>query len=171
MALSAISLISKNLPIAYKEPGNAEARRNTMLGALQAGIAFSNASVALVHGMSRPVGAIFHVAHGVSNACLLGVVMDFSLSGNYARYAEVAKAMGLPDLGHAKLTAESGASKVREIIKDLQVPSLTALGVSRDKLEPVVAKMAEDAIASGSPANNPRLATREEIIALYYKVL
>ncbi|MDR2366644.1 MAG: iron-containing alcohol dehydrogenase [Deltaproteobacteria bacterium] len=166
-ALSATKLISENLPVAWAEPGNVEARSKTLLGALQAGIAFSNSSVALVHGMSRPVGALFHVAHGVSNAALLGEVMDFSLPGDFARYAEVARAMGLPDLGDDAKTAKSGADKVRRLIKDLEVPTLTALGVTPEKLTPVVSKMADDAIASGSPANNPRLATKDEIIALY----
>ena len=68
MALSAIGLISEYLPQAWANPDNLEARSQTLLGALQAGIAFSNSSVALVHGMSRPVGANFHVPHGVSNA-------------------------------------------------------------------------------------------------------
>jgi len=171
LALSAIELIAKNLPLAWAEPDNLEARSKTMLGSLQAGMAFSNASVALVHGMSRPVGALFHVPHGVSNACLLGVVMDFSLPGNYQRYAKAARAMGLPDLGDEVKTAESGAARVRAIIKELQVPSLTELGVSKNKLDPVVGKMAEDAMASGSPGNNPRLATKEEIIDLYYAAL
>ncbi len=171
LALSAVELISQNLPLAWAEPGHVEARSNTMLGALQAGMAFSNASVALVHGMSRPVGALFHVAHGVSNAALLGMVMDFSLSGNYERYARVALALGLPDLGDPRRTAESGARRVREINRQLEVPGLAQLGVTREKLDPVVGKMADDALASGSPGNNPRLASREEIIDLYYEAL
>ena len=77
--LSAIELISGNLRQAWANGNNVEAREKTMLGALQAGIAFSNASVALVHGMSRPIGAYFHVPHGASNAALLGVVTEFSL--------------------------------------------------------------------------------------------
>lgn len=166
-ALAAVELLSGNLQVAWNEPGNVEARTRTLLGALLAGLAFSNASVALVHGMSRPIGALFHVAHGVSNAALLGEVMDFSLSGNYARYAKLAITMGLPDLGDDKKTAQSGADRVRQLIKDLEVPTLTGLGVTKEKLTPVVSKMADDAIASGSPANNPRLATKEEIIALY----
>jgi alcohol dehydrogenase len=171
LALSAIELLSQYLPLAWSEPQNLEARTKTMLGALQAGMAFSNSSVALVHGMSRPVGALFHVPHGVSNAALLGVVMDFSLPGDYRRYARAALAMGLPDLGSDEATAKSGAAKVREIIKRLEVPTLTALGVSRDKLEPVAAKMAEDAIKSGSPGNNPKTASKEEIIQLYFAAL
>ena len=170
-ALNAIKLIYENLPLAWTEPSNLTARTKVLLGALQAGIAFSNASVALVHGMSRPVGAIFHVAHGVSNAALLGVVTKFSLSGNYDRYADIAVAMGVPDKGTKEEIAMAGAEKVQALIKKLEIPSLSQLGVTREKLDPLVGKMADDAIASGSPANNPRLATKEEIIALYYEAL
>ena len=170
-ALSAVKLIYENLPIAWAEPSNKDARTKVLLGALQAGIAFSNASVALVHGMSRPVGALFHVAHGVSNAALLGVVTRFSLSGDYARYADLAIAMGVPNQGTQEEIALAGAARVGALIKKLAIPSLTKLGVTREKLEPLVAKMADDAIASGSPGNNPRLATREEIVALYYEAL
>lgn len=172
LALSAVKLISKYLPIAWAQPDNMEARAKTMLGALQAGIAFSNSSVALVHGMSRPIGALFHVGHGVSNAALLGVVMEFSLSGNTQRYADIACAMGAANASDTpEEAAKLGAEKVRQLISDLEVPSLTALGVTQEKLEPVVHKMASDAIASGSPGNNPKQATEDEIIQLYYAAL
>ena len=170
MALSAVRLLYFNLPIAFAQPDNLEARSNTLLGALQAGMAFSNASVALVHGMSRPIGALFHVPHGVSNAALLGEVMEFSLSGNYARYADIAVAMGAARTDDIT-TAQIGAAKVRELIRQLEIPSLSKLGVSKEKLEPVAQKMAEDAIASGSPGNNPRIATKMEIVTLYYAAL
>lgn len=166
--LSAIELISGNLRQAWANGNNIEAREKTMLGALQAGIAFSNASVALVHGMSRPIGAYFHVAHGASNAALLGAVTEFSLIGNPARYAQIAKAMGeniggLTDLEGAHLAAKA----IKMLIKDIQIPSLKDLGVDQTKLEQLAPKMAEDAIASGSPGNNPRQATKEEIVELY----
>ena len=139
-----------------------------MLGALQAGIAFSNSSVALVHGMSRPIGAYFHIAHGVSNAALLSVVTEFSLIGNPERYARIAQAMGeniegLTVLEAAGLAAES----IIGLVEDIEIPSLPELGVDKEKLDKLASQMAEDAIASGSPANNPRQATKEEIIELY----
>jgi len=171
LALSAIGHIAKNLPIAFGDPSNLEARAATLLGSLQAGMAFSNSSVALVHGMSRPIGALFHVSHGVSNAALLGVVTEFSLSGNYARYADVAQAFGVTPSNNSQKTAEAGAAKVRELIHFLEIPGLARLGVTREKLEPIVQKMADDAITSGSPGNNPRIATKEEIIDLYYAAL
>ena len=166
--LSAIELISGNLRQAWANGNNLDAREKTMLGALQAGIAFSNASVALVHGMSRPIGAYFHVAHGASNAALLGVVTEFSLIGNPARYSRIAKAMGenitgLTDLEAAQLAAKA----IKVLIKDIKIPTLRELGIEKDKLDQLAPKMADDAIASGSPGNNPRQATKEEIVELY----
>ena len=166
--LSAIELISGNLRQAWANGSNVEAREKTMLGALQAGMAFSNSSVALVHGMSRPIGAYFHVPHGASNAALLGVVMEFSLIGNPTRYAHIAEAMeedinGLTDLAAAEL----GAKAVKRLIRDIKIPSLLELGIDRAKLDKLAPKMTEAAIASGSPGNNPRQATKEEVIELY----
>jgi len=166
--LSAIELISGNLRQAWTNGDDIAAREKTMLGALQAGIAFSNSSVALVHGMSRPIGAYFHVAHGAANAALLGVVMEFSLTGNPNRYAHIARAMGEDISGLTDLeAAQRGAEAVRRLIKEVKIASLRELGVDREKLYELAPRMTEDAIASGSPANNPRQATREEIIKLY----
>ncbi len=166
--LSAIELISDNLRQAWANGNNVEAREKTMLGALQAGIAFSNSSVALVHGMSRPIGAYFHVPHGASNAALLGVVTEFSLIGNPARYARIAEAMGediteLTDMEAAQVAALA----IQGLIKDIEIPHLKELGVDKERLEELAPTMADAAIASGSPGNNPRQPTKEEIIEIY----
>ena len=79
--------------------------------------------------------------------------------------------MGVTVQGSDKEVAEAGAKKVRELIEFLQIPSLEKLGVAKDKLDSFVSKMADDAIASGSPGNNPRIATKEEMVELYYKAL
>ncbi len=172
LALRAIEMISGNLRQAWANPNNLKARAEMLLASCMAGMAFSNASVALVHGMSRPVGALFHVPHGVSNAALLGTVMDFSLMGNPARYADIAAALGEEVDGLTDLeAAEIGVLAVRRLVADLKVPSLAQLGVEKAKLDKVVEKMARDAIASGSPGNNPRIATPAEIVELYYKAL
>ena len=167
-ALSAIELISGNLRQAWSNGNNREAREKTMLGALQAGIAFTNSSVALVHGMSRPIGAYFHVAHGVSNAALLSVVTEFSLIGNPERYARIARAMGENVEGLTVLeAAEVAAEAIARLVEDIEIPSLQELGVDEARLNELAPQMAADAIASGSPANNPRQATKEEIVELY----
>lgn len=169
-ALSAIKFLSENLRQAWANGDNLEARSLTMLGAFQAGVAFSNSSVALVHGMSRPIGAYFHVPHGLSNAVLLAPVVEFSISGNPKRYVDIARAMGEKVEGLGVMEGASKASKaVRELVRDTRIPTLATLGVTREKLKTVVGKMADDAIASGSPGNNPRKATKEEIVELYWK--
>ncbi len=169
-ALDAVKLIYNNLRQAWANGNNMEAKGNTMLGALYGGIAFSNSSVALVHGMSRPVGANFHVAHGDSNAALLDIVMEFSLIGNPARYARIAEVMGETKEGMTTTEkAEASVKAVKSLIRDLNVPSLKELGVDKSRLSELSSKMAEEALASGSPGNNPRQASLEEIKELYMK--
>lgn len=166
--LSAIELISQNIRQAWSNGNNIEAREKMMLGAMQAGIAFSNSSVALVHGMSRPIGANFHIAHGVSNAALLAVVTQFSLIGDPVRYAEVARAMGEPIEGLSMMKAADRSVKaIRRLVSDIKIPSLKQLGVERERLMELAPAMADAAIDSGSPNNNPRKPTRQEIIELY----
>jgi alcohol dehydrogenase class IV len=172
MALSAIGLLMEYLPQAWGDPENLTSRSKTMFASMQAGIAISNASVALVHGMSRPLGAFFHLPHGMSNAVLLNVVVDFSIVAAPQRYSEIASAIfGRPMFARRMDGARAAAKKLRELTEQLKVPSLTGLGVTREKLDPVVSQMADAAIASGSPANNPRKATKQEIIDLYYAAL
>lgn len=168
-ALSAISLLGKGLVPAWSNPSNVNARSQTMLGALKAGIAFANSSVALVHGMSRPIGAIFHIPHGISNATLFAAVTRFSIPGAPERYQDVARALGLNVDGmHPLQAAECAADFIDQLVQTLNVPRLSGLGISKEDLDNNVEKMARDAIASGSPLNNPRQASEKEIIELYY---
>jgi alcohol dehydrogenase class IV len=168
LALSAIKLLAGNLPGAWGNGKDLDAREKTMLGAYQAGLSFGNASVALVHGLSRPIGAIFHVAHGMSNAVLLGPAMEFSLPGNPRRYAEIAAALGENVAGREDMdAARTGAGAVKRLIKQLEIPRLRDLGIDRQKFQEAIPQMIEAAIASGSPANNPRSATKEEMAEIY----
>jgi alcohol dehydrogenase len=161
LALRAAALIGQNLRRAQADGGDEEAREALMLGAMLAGAAFSNASVALVHGMSRPIGAHFHVPHGLSNAVLLPTITRWSVDGSRARYAEVARSMGLAD-EHALV------DELDALNADLGVPRLGELeGVKREHFDRVKADMAEAALASGSPGFNPRVPDAEEIVALY----
>lgn len=159
LALSAIRLISQHLRTAYDQPDNREARSAVMLGAMQAGMAFSNSSVALVHGMARPLGACFHLTHGISIATLLPVVTEWSQSGSPERYARIAQEMGERDIVPA----------LRQLNHDVGIPTLRGLNLPEDRYRSLLEKMATDAIASGSPANNPRPSTAPEIVALYEK--
>lgn len=168
MALSAMKLIAPNLRTACAEPGNRAARKAMMVGAHHAGIAFSNASVALVHGMSRPIGAFFHVPHGLSNAMLLPAVTAFSASSALARYADCARAMGVASEREGDQAAVARLlDELRALNADLAVPTPRAHGIAEAEWSRLVPEMARQALASGSPANNPRLADAAEIEALY----
>ncbi|MBA1237977.1 iron-containing alcohol dehydrogenase [Pseudomonas kunmingensis] len=170
-ALEAMRLLAPNLRAAFHEPGNRAAREAMMLGATLAGIAFSNASVALVHGMSRPIGAFFHVPHGLSNAMLLPAITAFSIPAAPERYADCARAMGVAaqtdsvEVANDKLLAE-----LRAINQELKVPSPEQFGITRERFFELRATMARQALASGSPGNNPRVPTEAEIIDLYETV-
>ncbi|MBD3735244.1 MAG: iron-containing alcohol dehydrogenase [Pseudomonas balearica] len=170
-ALEAMRLLAPNLRAVFHEPGNRAAREAMMLGATLAGIAFSNASVALVHGMSRPIGAFFHVPHGLSNAMLLPAITAFSIPAAPERYADCARAMGVAaqtdsvEVANAKLLAE-----LRAINQELKVPSPEQFGIARERFFELRATMAKQALASGSPGNNPRVPTEAEIIDLYETV-
>lgn len=167
-AVAAMRLIGANLRTAYAEPGNRAAREAMMLGAMQAGIAFTNASVALVHGMSRPIGAHFHVPHGLSNAMLLPAVTRFGLEAAEARYAEAGKVIGFALPGDADgVAAGKLAAGLAALNRELDVPTPAGFGIDKAAWDGRLELMAKQALASGSPGNNPRVPTKDEIMALY----
>jgi alcohol dehydrogenase class IV len=148
MALSAMRIIWANLRTACDEPGNRAAREGMMLGALQAGIAFSNASVALVHGMSRPIGAHFHVAHGLSNAMLLPVVTEYSAPASLGRYAECARTMGVAPASEGDQSAVARLLEaLRRVNEALEVPTPQRYGIDVARWRELVPLMAEQALA------------------------
>ena len=167
-ASEAITLIGKNILTVYNNPADKDARSAMMEGATYAGIAFSNASVCAVHGMSRPIGVHFHVAHGLSNAMLLPTVTEYSIAMGMSRYAEVARLMGLRGQSEKEL-CEALTAKLHELNRQMEIPTPAAYGIDREKYMSVRESMADAAIASGSPGNNPKVFTREEIVDLYTK--
>ncbi|WP_424134291.1 iron-containing alcohol dehydrogenase [Roseomonas chloroacetimidivorans] len=173
----AMRLIAPNLRRAYADAANTggardeEAREAMMRGATLAGLAFSNASVALVHGMSRPIGAHFHVPHGLSNAMLLPAVTRFGLNAALPRYAEAARVMGLASEAEDDQSAATRLVEELEALnRELKVPTPAAYGIEAAKWDGLLETMAAQALASGSPANNPRVPDAAEIIALYREV-
>ncbi|MFA7441669.1 MAG: iron-containing alcohol dehydrogenase [Sphingomonadaceae bacterium] len=168
MAIAAMRAIWPNLRRVCEEPGDRASREAVMIGSLQAGIAFSNASVALVHGMSRPIGAHFHVAHGLSNAMLLPGVTAWSAPAALTRYADCSRAMGLAQTGEGDQSAVSRlVEALRDLNRDLQVPTPKVYGIDEQRWNELLPLMAEQALASGSPGNNPRIPDIEEIQSLY----
>jgi alcohol dehydrogenase class IV len=171
LAKSAMGLIARHIRIACAEPDNRPAREAMMLGATTAGMAFSNASVCLVHGMSRPIGAFFHVPHGLSNAMLLPEITAFSVPAALERYADCARAMGVADEDEGSQAAVARLlDELRKLNKDLRVPTPREWGIDSARYEELLPVMASQALGSGSPANNPRIPTSHEIIELYRRV-
>lgn len=166
-ALSALRLIGKHLKNAYRY-GDESSRAAMMLGSTLAGMAFNNSSVALVHGMSRPLGAFFHVPHGLSNAMLLPTVTEFSIPSAAARYADCARALGIVNGQDSdKFANEQLISFLRKLNQELSVPSLAEFGVCKIHFDELKDTLCQQAFASGSPNNNPRIPTQDDMMALY----
>jgi alcohol dehydrogenase class IV len=167
-AKSAVKKIFENIYEVYKNGDNINARREMATAALEAGIAFSNASVTIVHGMSRPIGAVFHVAHGQSNAILLNVCLKYLKSGAVKRLCDLAKEIGVFRQG---MTPDEGAdafvTATVALLRTLDVPTIQQCGVDEKDFFKNIPKMAEDAIASGSPSNTRRTPNKEEVENLY----
>lgn len=170
-ALSAMRLIGPHLKRAYADGNDAQAREAMMLGSTLAGIAFSSASVALVHGMSRPIGAFFHVPHGLSNAMLLPSVTAFSIPSAPERYADCARAIGVASTADSTEQANQKLLTALNIFnRELQVPTLAEFGADKARFDSLVQTMAEQALASGSPNNNPRIPSIAQMISIYQQL-
>jgi len=174
LARAAIDRIGTALPASWANGDDLDAREAMLIGQLQAGQAFTNASVALVHGMARPFGAQVHLPHGLANGVLLPYVMEFSLAGARQRYAEIARLLGAaPEDATDREAATAAVGAVRDLCADISLYDyLDEFGEVPDRAAYIdaVEGMASDAVASGSPDNNPRKPTAAEIEELYVEV-
>lgn len=171
LAVSAVKRIMKYLPIAYKEPDNSLAREQMSIAALEAGICINNSSVTIVHGMSRPIGALFHVPHGMSNAMLLKECLSFAVSGAYEKFANLGRETGVAsDSDSNETAAEKFIDSLQNICDVCEIPTLEQYGIDRDEYYSKISKMATDAVASGSPANTVKEVTVDDCIEIYKKL-
>lgn len=171
LAVSAVKGIMKYLPIAYREPDNSLAREQMSIAALEAGICINNSSVTIVHGMSRPIGALFHVPHGMSNAMLLKECLSFAVSGAYEKFANLGRETGVAsDSDSDETAAEKFIDSLQSICDVCEIPTLKQYGIDRDEYYSKISKMATDAVASGSPANTVKEVTVDDCIEIYKKL-
>lgn len=171
LAVSAVKRIMKYLPIAYREPDNSLAREQMSIAALEAGICINNSSVTIVHGMSRPIGALFHVPHGMSNAMLLKECLSFAVSGAYEKFANLGRETGAAsDSDSDETAAEKFIDSLQSICDVCEIPTLEQYGIDRDEYYSKISKMATDAVASGSPANTVKEVTVDDCIEIYKKL-
>ena len=170
MALDTIRLVQENIYAVDKDPKDLKAREGLMLAATLGGLAFSNASICLVHGMSRPLGSNFKVPHGLSNAMLLPTITEFSIDHAKSRYADCSRAgnFALPD-DEDDIACEKLIKGLYKINNDFDVPSMKTFGIDEKNFEEELENMATDAEVSGAPNLNPRVPTVNEMVDLYGK--
>ena len=167
-AVDAVKRIFQYLPRAYGNGEDMEAREEMILAALEAGVVINNSSVTLVHGMSRPIGANFHVPHGLSNAMLLKVCLTFALDGTYERFADLGRAIGAAtEEDNDETAAKAFLDAIIQLCETLEVPTLAEYGVDKEAFCEVMDKMADDAIASGSPGNTRKTTTKADVLKMY----
>ena len=165
--IKAIEMIARYLETAVFEPTNAEARNGMAVAQYIAGMAFSNVGLGVVHGMAHPLGAIFDIPHGVANALLLPVIMEFNAPAALPKYVDIAKAMNVYKDG---MSREEAAKAAVEAVKALSVKvgipqHLSELGIKEEDLP----RLAASAIADVCTPGNPREVAEEIILELYKK--
>ena len=165
--IKAIEMIARYLETAVFEPTHAEARNGMAVAQYIAGMAFSNVGLGVVHGMAHPLGAIFDIPHGVANALLLPVIMEFNAPAALPKYVDIAKAMNVYKDG---MSQEEAAKAAVEAVKALSVKvgipqHLSELGIKEEDLPRLAASATADVCTPG----NPREVTEEIILELYKK--
>jgi len=167
-AVDAAKRIFHSLPVVYQDGTAAKERESMSIAAYEAGVSICNASVTLVHGMSRPIGARFHVPHGLSNAMLLVPCLRFAAKGAPERFAKLSREIGFADKSDSYTHAsEALIAKLLELTEELEIPTLLKYGIPESTFRESIRPMAKEALQSGSPGNTLRDVTEADIIDLY----
>lgn len=169
LAREALRLLSSNIVAACEAPGDKDVRANMLLGSMLAGQAFANSPVGAVHGMAYPLGALFHIPHGASNALMLEPVLRFNAPAASHLYAELGDVIGAEATGGFAERTDAFIAKLMEIVAATGVERrLSKLGISHNDLP----RMAEDAMkAERVMRNNPREVTYDDALRMYGEVL
>lgn len=170
-ALSAIERIFHSLPKAISNGGDLQAREQMAIAAFEAGISVANSSVTLVHGMSRPIGALFHIPHGLSNAMLLPECLAFVADYIYDRLSILAYKIGVASsTSNNETNACNFINSLNELYAICHVPTLKEYGIDKTIYMNFLEKMTEDALASGSCANTVKLISKDDIKNIYIEL-
>lgn len=171
-SLDAVKRIFKYLGRACENGDDKEARENMSFAAYEAGLAINGSPTTIIHGMSRPIGACFHVPHGISNAMLAVECLNAVLDGCYEKFADLAVTIGVAEKSEdSKSAAQKFISALEKLTKDLNVPTLREYGLDVEKFKSLEDKMASDSVASGSPANSWKVLSKEEQIKIYDRLI
>jgi lactaldehyde reductase len=165
--LKAIEMIAKHLPVVVKNPSDVVARDGMAVAQYIAGMGFSNVGLGLVHGMAHPLGAYYDIPHGVANALLLPIVMEYNTESSIAKYVDIARAMGIK-VDHLSLSdaAKAAVDAVKNLAIEVGIPEkLQLLNVKEEDLERLSQSAFEDVCTPG----NPREVQLSDILELYKK--
>ena len=170
LARQAMRLIAKNIRTAYADGRNLEARSNMLEGSLLAGMAFCTAGVTAVHAFAYPIGAEFHISHGVANSIMLAPVMEFNQLGNPAKFAEIAAYLDENTAGLSEReAAQAAVQAMRTLAADLKIPDhLSEFGIKDKDIPELAAGVMK---VTRLLANNPRELTQKDAEAIYRSVL
>ena len=165
--LKAIEMIAKHLPIVVKNPSDVVARDGMAVAQYIAGMGFSNVGLGLVHGMAHPLGAYYDIPHGIANALLLPVVMQYNAESSIDKYVDIARAMGVKvDNLSPQKAAQAAVDAVKSLATRVGIPErLRDLNVKEEDLERLAKSAFEDVCTPG----NPREVKLSEISDLYKK--
>lgn len=169
-ALQAIKYIMENLPAAVSEPENLHARSGVMLGSLHAGLAFSNASLGLVHSMAHALGGMFDLPHGLCNALLLEHVVQYNFDSAPEKYTDIAEIVTGKELSakNGSFISEILVESLRQFRRTLQVNDYLV----QDEIDSAVASsLSEKALNDVCIVTNPKEVSKEDIINLYAKII
>ena len=163
--LKAIEMIAKHLPAVVENPSDLVARDGMAVAQYIAGMGFSNVGLGLVHGMAHPLGAYFDIPHGLANALLLPIVMQYNATSAIDKYSDIAKAMGVNIDGLSKeAAAQAAVDAVKALAVKVGIPEkLRDLKVTEDRLDALAQSAFNDVCTPG----NPREAKLEDILELY----
>lgn len=170
-SLSAIKRILNSLYTCYIDGSNQNARAEMALASLEAGIAFNNASVTLIHAMSRPIGALFHVNHGLSNSILLHTCLQYLEETHIADFAKIARYCQLTNETDDTKAAHMFITRIQTLLIDLEIPTFKELAIDPNSFKSLIPKMSKDAMDSGSPSNLRCPITQEDVADLYIKFI
>lgn len=166
-AEKALLLIARALPALMDDLSDEQARADMMLGSYLAGTAFSNSGLALAHAMSAPLGATFHIPHGLSIGLLLPAVTRFSIARAPQSYARVARLLDISGDTDDAGAAAAFMDWLDRLTEKLSLPSLSSHGVQQAAYEDAIAVMAKESPRSGAAANNPAVPSQEDIASLF----
>lgn len=168
-AINSIKLIAQNLRHSVASQTNKKAKQAMAMASTQAGLAFSNAILGMVHAVTHQLGGLLDMAHGEANAILLPYVMEYNFLSSVNKFADIARAFGICDNGLSDIClAKTSISLVREMAEDIGIPSkLSEAGIKEELLEEVSIKATKDA----NIITNPRDASAQDILAVLKKAL